>query len=219
LPVLFGMSADPEADLKRADELVSQALALDPANAAAHNAKAYVLYEQGRFEEAIAERERTLALDPADLNAMMGMGWDHVGLGRYQKGLEIFDEAIRLSPRGPELQYLYHGKSWAYFGLKQYDQAIDWARRAIAIGVSNPFAYTTLVPALALTGHEAEAREVLQRYLALPFSARLRTIAALKAYNARFSGDARDARVLESEERSYDGLRRAGMPEEEAKTH
>jgi adenylate cyclase len=158
-------------------------------------------------------------LDPADLNAMMGMGWVHVGLGRYQKGLEIFDEAIRLSPRGPELQYLYHGKSWAYFGLKQYDQAIDWARRAIAIGVSNPFAYTTLAPALALTGHEAEAREVLQRYLALPFSARLRTIEALKAYNARFSGDARDARVLESEERSYDGLRRAGMPEEEAKTH
>ncbi len=94
VPVLFGMSADPKADLKRADELVSQALALDPANAAAHNAKAYVLYEQGRFEEAIAERERTLALDPADLNAMMGMAWDHVSLGRYQKGLEIFDEAI-----------------------------------------------------------------------------------------------------------------------------
>ena len=40
LPVLFGMSADPKADLKRADELVSQALALDPANAAAHNSKA-----------------------------------------------------------------------------------------------------------------------------------------------------------------------------------
>jgi TolB-like protein/DNA-binding winged helix-turn-helix (wHTH) protein/Tfp pilus assembly protein PilF len=215
--VLFGMSGDPKADLKRADELVSQALALDPANAAAHNAKAYILYEQGRFEEAIAERERTLALDPADLNAMMGLAWDHLGLGRYQKGLEIFDEAIRLSPRSPELQYLYHGKSWAYFGLKQYDQAIDWARRAIAVGVSNPFAYTTLAPALALTGHEAEAREVLQHYLALPSSARLRTIAALKVFNARFKGDARDARdarVLESEERSYDGLRKAGMPED-----
>ena len=39
LPVLFGMSADPKADLKRADELVSQALALDPDNAAAHNCK------------------------------------------------------------------------------------------------------------------------------------------------------------------------------------
>jgi adenylate cyclase len=211
LPVLFGMSADPEADLKRADELVSQALALDPANAAAHNSKAWILHERGRFEEAIAERERTLALDPADLNAMMSMAWDHLGLGGYEKGLEIFDEAIRLSPRSPELKDMYSGKSWAYFGLKQYDQAIDWARQAIAAGPSNPGPHQALAAALALTGHEAEAREALQHYLALPSNTRAGTIAAVKAYNARFGGD---ARVLESQERTYDGLRQAGMPEE-----
>ena len=62
------------------------------------------------------------------------MAWDHLALGQYQKGLEIFDKAIRLSPRDPELQFMDGGKSWAYFGLKQYDQAIDWARRAIAVG-------------------------------------------------------------------------------------
>ena len=79
LPVLFGMSADPQADLKRADELVSQALALDLANAAAHNSKAWILHEGGRLEEAIAERERTLALDPADLQRH-----DEHGLGSPQ---------------------------------------------------------------------------------------------------------------------------------------
>jgi adenylate cyclase len=211
LPVLFGMSADPQADLKRADELVSQALALDPANAAAHNSKAWILHDRGRFEEAIAERERTLALDPADLNAMMSMGWDHLGLGGYEKSLEIFDEAIRLSPRGPELKDMYYGKSWAYFGMKQYDQAINSARQALAAGPSNPGPYQALPAALALTGHEAEAREALQRYLGLPSDTRAGTIAGLKAYNARFE---RDARVLESQEQSYDGLRRAGMPEQ-----
>ena len=60
--VVMGTSTDPEADLKRADELVSQALALDPTASAAHSAKAWVLYDQARFEEAIAEQERTLAL-------------------------------------------------------------------------------------------------------------------------------------------------------------
>jgi adenylate cyclase len=219
LPVLFGMSADPEADLKRADELVSQALALDPANAAAHNSKAWILHERGRFEEAIAERERTLALDPADLNAMMSMAWDHLALGRYEKGLEIFDEAIRLSPRSPELKDMYSGKSWAYFGLKQYDQAIDWARQAIAAGPSNPGPYQALAAALALTGHEAEAQEALQRYLALPSNTRAGTIAALKAYNARFANVIIDPRVPDNYGRLYEGLRRAGMPEEEAQTH
>ena len=94
VPVAMGMSADPTADLKRADELLARALTLEPTNASAHNTKAWVLNEKGRFEEAIAERERTLALDPADVGAMAGMAWDHVALGQYEKGLELYDKAI-----------------------------------------------------------------------------------------------------------------------------
>ena len=63
----MGTSADPKADIKRADELLSQALALDPTNASAHNTKAWNLRNQGRIEEAVAERERALMLDPADV--------------------------------------------------------------------------------------------------------------------------------------------------------
>jgi adenylate cyclase len=217
VPVLMGVSADPKADLKRADELMSQALALDPNNAAAHNSEAWVLREHGRLEEAIAERERALDLDPADVGAMEGLAWDHGALGQYEKALELFDKAIRLSPRDPELEYMCEGKSSAYFGLKQYDQAIDWAHRAIAVGPGAQGPHANLAAALALTGHEAEAREALQRYLALPSSAQLRTIAALKAYNARSKQS--DPRVLESQERSYEGLRKAGLPEGETKTH
>jgi hypothetical protein len=65
-----------------------------------------------------------------------------------------------------------------------------------------------------LTGHEAEAREALQHYLAMPSSAQLRTIAALKAYEARFANVNPNPRVLESSERWHDGLRKAGLPEE-----
>jgi adenylate cyclase len=213
--VNMGTSADPKADVKRADELLSQTLALDPTYAGAHNDKAWLLASQGRFEEAIVERERTLDLDPADVGAIQGMAWDHVSLGHFERGLELFDKAIRLSPRDPQLQWMDAGKAWAYFGLKQYDQVIDWARRAIAVGTSNPFPHAHLAAALALTGHEAEAREAVQHYLALPSSAQLTTIAALKAHNARYT----DPRVLDSQERLYEGLRKAGMPEGEAKTN
>jgi tetratricopeptide (TPR) repeat protein len=153
-------------------------------------------------------------LDPAEVGTMQGLGWDYLFLGQYEKGLELFDKAIRLSPRDPALQFMYFGKSWTNFGLKQYDQAIDWARRAIAIGPNNPFPHAFLTAALALTGHEAEAHEALQDYLAMPSSARLRTIAALKAYEARFTNVNTDPRVLESNEREHEGLRKAGMPEE-----
>jgi tetratricopeptide (TPR) repeat protein len=51
----------------------------------------------------------------------------------------------------------------AYFALKQYDQAIEWARRAVVI---DPSFGADLVAPLALSGHETEVREALQRYLA-----------------------------------------------------
>jgi tetratricopeptide (TPR) repeat protein len=215
----MGTSADPKADTRRADELISRALALDPTAAGAHGDKAWNLFNQGRFEEAIAERERALALNPADVGTIQGLAWDHACLGQYEKSLELFDNAIRLSPRDPALQFMYFGKSRTYFGLKQYDQAIDRARRAITIGPNNPFPHAILAAALALTGHEPEARQALQDYLALPSSARVRTIAALKAYEARFTNVNADPRALESNEREHDGLRKAGMPEGEQKTN
>ena len=214
MPVNLGTSADPTADLKRVDELLSQVLALDPTFGGAHNLRAWMLTSEARFDEAIAERERALALNPADAGAMQGMGWDYLLLGQFEKGLEIFDKAIRLSPRDPELHFMYTGKSWAHFGLKHYDQAIDCARRAIAVNTSFQHPHAHLVAALALTGHEAEAREALQNYLALPSSERLRTIAAWKRHYAQSINSNSDPRVLESYDRESEGLRKAGMPEE-----
>jgi hypothetical protein len=50
-----------------------------------------------------------------------------------------------------------------------------------------------------LTGHEAEVREALQHYVALPSSSQLRTIA--ETYEARFTNVNTDPRVLESKEK------------------
>jgi hypothetical protein len=101
---------------------------------------------------------------------------------------------------------------WTNFGLKQYDQAIDWARRAIAIGPNNPFPQAVLTAALALSGHEAEAREALPHYVALPSSSQLRRIAALKTYEARFANVNTDPRVLESNERGEIPASRSETP-------
>ena len=63
------------------------------------------------------------------------------------------DKAIRLSPHDPALFFWYATKSWAYFALQQYDQAIEWARRSIAINPNYASPYGILASALALTGH------------------------------------------------------------------
>ena len=214
LPVALGRSADPAADLKRGEELVSQALALDPSFAPPHLSKAVILSIQGRNDEAITENERAIALDPAFVEAYVNMGFDYRNLGQFEKSLEFFDKALRLSPHDPDPVFWYEGKADSHFALKQYDRAIEWARRSIAISPnSNPIAHGDLIAALALTGHEAEAQEALQRYLALPPSG-LRTIVAWKAYRARVTNEHTDPRYLDYWDRLIEGLRKAGMPEE-----
>jgi len=69
-----------------------------------------------------------------------------------------------------------------------------------------------LVAALALTDHDAEAREALRRYLALPSTGPLKTIAEWKHHF--ISEQHVDPRLVERDERTLAGLRKAGMPEE-----
>jgi adenylate cyclase len=212
----LGVTSDRKGDIKQADELASRALALDPDNAGVHALKGNILQIQGRTEEAVAEHERALALDPSNVDANANLGVDYLYLGQPDKSVDYFDKAILVSPHDPALLYWYGLKSWANFGLKRYDQSIELARQAIAINPNYiPYTHVVLVAALALTDHEAEAREALQRYLALPSSATLKTIAAWKAWNkSKVSEQHGDPRFFEINERGYDGLRKAGMPEE-----
>jgi adenylate cyclase len=209
----LGLSADPKADLKRADELNSRALALDPNWAGPHLSKANILATQGRFDEAIPESQRSLALDPAEDYANANLAWDYAGLGQFEKALEYEDKAIRLSPRDPYLFGWLEFKSWVYIGLKRYDQAIDLARQSLSLSPNFPHAHRDLIAALALSGRDAEAREALQRYLALP-PAGLRTIAAWTAFSAQSTNEHSDPRLLDYWDRMIEGLRKAGMPEE-----
>ena len=65
--------------------------------------------------------------------------------------------AIQLSPRDPLLNTWYFYIGHAHTHLGQYEEAIDWCRRSIAV---RPFwiAYADLAAAYALTGRQSEAQ-------------------------------------------------------------
>jgi TolB-like protein/Tfp pilus assembly protein PilF len=201
-----------DSKVERGDELVSRALALDPNYARAHALKAGILsFQKGRLDESIAEYERALSLDPAMVIAFVGLGWDHLYLGQFEKSLEYFDKAVRLSPHDPYVTNWYHSEAYGHFALKQYDQAIEWARRAVAITPSvNPGVHLNLIAALALAGHEAEAHDALQNQLA-SVPSWPKTIAAWKASDTHTNVGS--PRYLETWDRYFEGLRKAGMPD------
>ena len=116
------------------------------------------------------------------MDAYAGLGCDYLYLGQFEKSLEYFDKAIRLSPHDPASGYWYDGKAVGLFRA----EAVRSGDRMGPPGDRDQSEFRPVHASssrrLALTGHEAEAREALQRYLALPSSAQLKTIAAWKAF-------------------------------------
>ena len=208
-PVINSQSTDPLADIQRADELVTRALAIDPNFYTAHVVKAYVLIAQKRTEEAIVEAERGLVLNPSFMEAYLAIGDANNFLVRPDRALEVADKEIRLSPRDPYLWAFLHEKGWAFFMKGEYDQAIEWLRRSVAIAPHN-FTLLLLSSSLALTGHKAEAHETIKRYLALD-SVKSTTIAQLRVQQLSLADN---PDWIAYNERLFDGLRKAGMPEQ-----
>jgi tetratricopeptide (TPR) repeat protein len=198
-------------DGKQADSMASKALALDPNYGPAHAVKAFALQEQGRLDEAIAEDERALALNPALPPAHRNMGLVYRVLGRFEESLEFFYMAIRQSPNDPDLAISYAYKAGSQFALKQYDQAVESARHAIAISPSLGDAYWWLNPALAETGQDSQAHEALRSYLALPGVPM--TVAALNHWRGKNVNERDDPRFVEYWDRLVEGMRKAGLPE------
>ena len=210
LPVIEAQSTDPAAAIRQADELASRALAIDPNDYWAYFPKAWVLMAQNRDEEAIVAAEHSLALNPSFINGYEVLGLANNFLGRPDRAIEYADTAIRLSPRDPAIFSKYHFKGWAFFMKGQYSQAIEWLRRTTAVAPgAQPFTYLLLASAYALTGKQGEAQGQLKTYLSLSRTTS-RTIAELKKQQSSLADN---PAWIAYNERLFEGLRKAGMPE------
>ncbi len=203
---ITAQSVDREADLEKSEELISRAFALDADSETAHIAKSWVLIGRNRHEEAISEAERALALNPSLIEAYHVRCCANNYLSQPDRALELADEAIRLSPRDPFLTAFHHFKGWAFSMKQQYEPAIEWLQRA-----EHRLALTDLLlaSALALIGRSAEAKKAFDQYKAYP-GVNTTTIAQLRMQHFAVADN---PEWIAYNERLFDGLRKAGMPE------
>jgi tetratricopeptide (TPR) repeat protein len=79
------------------DAIVAKA----PKFAEGWNKRATIYYLIGRYQESIADVERTLALEPRHYGAISGLGLIHLALGEDKTALEAFERALRVNPHMP----------------------------------------------------------------------------------------------------------------------
>ncbi len=96
----FFWSADPQT-LERAFELAQQAVALDDSLPSAHSVLGEVYAQQQQYDQAIAEGERAIALDPNNADSYTRQANNLNYAGRPEDALRLVEQAMRLNPHYP----------------------------------------------------------------------------------------------------------------------
>jgi adenylate cyclase len=129
--VMLGASKDRKADLERGLAAGKRAVMLDGSNPFAHVALARIYTIRGEHEAAILHCDRALSLNPSYSPAHFGRAHSLWMSGRPAEALPSHDAAMRLSPNDPVMWAYMASRSIALTLLERYEEALDWARRAI----------------------------------------------------------------------------------------
>lgn len=203
--VLDGWSGSPAEDLTTAERAVAQALALDPNHFVAHHVRGFTLRLRQRSQSAHDAFQTAVALNPNFASGYAQLGATALELGRPEETVAAVERAIRLSPRDPNLGPWLAIAGKAELHLGHYREAASWLTRAIDTGTPVAQHHAYLAAALALAGRTEEAQAALAAFrLANPSA----TIERLRA-QARST----EPSFIAQQERLYEGLRIAGLPE------
>lgn len=188
--VLFGFDWNWDA----AARAFGKAIALDPGYGRAHQRYGLFLMYQGRLGEAQVVLERARSLDPLAASAHMNLGRVHLGAHRPDVAIPLLLAAVELSPR---LALAQEQLGYAYLQLGQQEHALKAFRQAATSSGVRGFA--RLAYALAATGHDQEARTIVNDILRSAPSDLLPSFALAIAYAGLGEANA----VFEWLERAY----------------
>jgi adenylate cyclase len=151
--------------IRSAEALARRAVALDGTDAEARSLLANALYRRGDYDGGLAEVERALTTSPNLAGAHGIMGAILIFSGRLKEGLSALERSIRLDPRRSAV-HLNQIALGLYFS-REYEAAIAAANRAIRSHPDFPNTYRWLAAALGQVGRIDEAREALERAIAI----------------------------------------------------
>jgi len=198
-----GWGALSQEDIAEACRLARQALEAGRDDAETIGQAARTLfYLAGEAAMAAAALDRALALNPNAAHAWMTRGAIHALRNQPGAAIEAVERARRLSPFDPHAFGYAANIAVAHLVARRFEQAIEWADRALHDQPRTVAGMRPKVVALAHLGRLDEARAELSRTLAIDPKL---TIAGYRARSHFMAPEVLELYV--------DGLRLAGLPE------
>ena len=163
--LVLGFSEDHLATRRAALVAGKRAIELDREDADAHCAVGRAYLSNRMFDDAIAEFGEAIAINPSHALAHYGLGATYVFRGRPEPSFTHLDDAIRLSPRDANMGSFLVRKAQALLYMRQYEEAIEWARRALRLPNFQWSRNAMLISALGHLDRPEEARAALDELL------------------------------------------------------
>jgi tetratricopeptide (TPR) repeat protein len=176
------------------------AVEADTEDAWAHHGLAYTYLFARRFDDAIAEFELALRLNPNFSFAQAFYGVTLCYSGRWKEGDLAVRRALRLSPRDPSSTLYYGIAAYAQFIGRNYDEAIRLARESLRQRGDFVGGHRVLTAAAGMAGYHEVARTALQGLRRAQPNITLAWIA-----------NELPMRVCSDQEHYLEGFRRAGL--------
>jgi tetratricopeptide (TPR) repeat protein len=146
-------------DFDAAEHELQAALAETPNNAIIHDWYALYLKAVGRHDEAIAENQRALELDPLSLWYRATLAWAYYFGRKYAQALDHSGKALEMEPAFGVTHWTI---GVANLGLKKSRDAVRSLERAARL-TESPHILGTLGFAYALAGRRTDAEHVISR--------------------------------------------------------
>jgi len=154
--------ADMRSVVPIAERAAMAAVEADAEDAWTHHGLAYTHLCARRFDDAIAEFELALRLNPNFSLAQAFYGAALCYSGRWEDGDLAVRRALRLSPRDPSSTLYFGIAAYAQFIGRNYDEAIRLARDSLRHRSDFVGAHRVLTAAAGMAGYVDVARAALQ---------------------------------------------------------
>lgn len=197
-------SINKEQDIRKVDRLVDKYRSMFPNDALGYVVKGEVYRFSKQFDSALSMYDAAIANDRNFALAYALKGHISTLTGKADQAAPPELEAIRLSPRDPQLNVWYYFVCHSYTHQQKWSEAIPWCNKSVALA---PYwlSYVDLAAGYAWTGRDSEAKAAVEQVLKL-----------MPGYTVQkwaHAGWSDNPKFLEEYAYITEGLRKAGLPE------
>ncbi len=195
----MGWAESPTDFLSRAEEMANKALSIDDSDVRARIVLGRIHLFYHRYDEAKAEIDRAIAINPNDANGLAGRGNILMWSGQTDAAIEALELAQRIDPELNALDRF--ALSLAYYLKGRYDAAIEQAELNLRKTTGANFSRIVLAAAYAQLGRFEDAASV---------------VTTIHRIDPTFDAQEFGTKFLSAADLGHlrDGLRKAGLWEE-----